>query len=330
MRDCALSKEYFISWWNLENLFDIEDAPSRPEYLTRQLGKELEGWTQQILDKKISQLAKVIKKMNNEKGPDLLGVCEIENKRVMKLLCDAINRPGRNYKPVHHDTRDKRGIDVGFIYDSSVFESGQDFSYEVLKRQATRDIYQVNFKTKENGNIKNDLIVVGNHWPSRSGGRYKSEPYRIIAAETLSYWHSRIQEEVGKKVPIIFMGDFNDQPYDRALIEYALSTREKRRVLSAKTAPRMFNLMWPLMAKGSGTYYYGGEFNMLDQFTVSKGFLLENQPFSVKNGSPHIINIDPKTNNVLKKPIRFGRPSSKLNQDGYSDHFPISMVISEE
>ncbi len=27
------------------------------------------------------------------------------------------------------------------------------------------------------------FIVVGNHWPSRSGGQYKSEPFRIIAGE---------------------------------------------------------------------------------------------------------------------------------------------------
>jgi len=326
-----MPREYYIAWWNLENLFDVENAADRPEYLRKQLAKELKGWNQQILDKKILQLSKNIKKMNNEKGPDLLGVCEIENERVMKLLVNSIDLPGRNYQVAHHDTKDKRGIDVGFIYDGSLFKGEQDFSYEVLKRLATRDIYQVNFKTKdENNNIKNDLILVGNHWPSRSGGRYESEPYRIIAAETLAYWHSRIQEILGKKTPIIFMGDFNDQPHDRSLTEYALSTREKRRVLSAKTAPRMFNLMWPLMAQGSGTYYYRGEFNMLDQFSVSKGFFSENEPFSVKNDSIEIINVDPVTSEALNTPIRFGRPSSKLNQKGYSDHFPISMVILEE
>lgn len=328
--DVTMTNNYYIAWWNVENLFDIESA-DRPDYLKKQLRKELKGWDPQVLARKISQLAKVIKAMNKKKGPDLLGVCEIENRNVMKLLSEAIKRPGRHYKVVHHDTEDKRGIDVGFIYDSSLFERGRDFSYEVLKRRATRDIYQVNFKTKEDGNVKNDLIIVGNHWPSRSGGRYDSEPYRIIAAETLAYWHTRILEAMkSKEVPIIFMGDFNDQPHDRALIEYALSTREKRRVLAAKAAPRMLNLMWDLMAKGSGTYFYSGEFNMLDQFIVSKGFLVENKPFKVKNGSIQINKIDPETKEVIKKPIRFGRPSKNLDVDGYSDHFPISMVISEE
>ena len=47
-----------------------------------------------------------------------------------------------------------------------------------MKRQATRDILQVNFMTKAE---EKRLVLIGNHWPSRSGGQYESEPYRIVA-----------------------------------------------------------------------------------------------------------------------------------------------------
>ena len=61
--------------------------------------------------------------MNDHKGPDLLGVCEVENKEVMTLLVDQlILETQRNYGIAHHDTEDGRGIDIAFIYDTDRLE----------------------------------------------------------------------------------------------------------------------------------------------------------------------------------------------------------------
>jgi len=73
--------------------------------------------------------------------------------------------------------------------------------------------------------------LIGNHWPARSAGQYLSEPYRMIAGETLSYYLDRIQDIRGEDTPIIVMGDFNDTPYDRSLTEYALSTVSKKKIM---------------------------------------------------------------------------------------------------
>ena len=70
---------HHIYWWNLENLFDIEKSSRRPEWLEKQIGKELVGWTSAVLDQKIANLCYVLQQLNNGKGPDVLGVCEIEN-----------------------------------------------------------------------------------------------------------------------------------------------------------------------------------------------------------------------------------------------------------
>jgi len=100
-----------------------------------------------------------------------------------------------------------------------------------------------------------------------------TKPYRIIAAETLSYWHERILEEKGKDVAILIMGDFNNEPHSRSMIQYALSTNSKTKVIKTTTAPRLYNLMWPLMGKGLGTFYYDNFPHMFDQFLVSKEFI---------------------------------------------------------
>jgi len=319
--------KHFVGWWNLENLFDVENSTERPAWLKKSLKRELKGWNKDVLTKKIYQLSKIISKMNDSKGPDILGICEVENKPVVEQVIKSLNSLGRNYKVAHHDTSDGRGIDVAFIYDGDKFEFEQQFSHEVIKRTATRDLFQVNLIGKQSGE---SLIVVGNHWPSRIGGEYETEPYRIVAAETMSYWHDRILEEKGKDVAIIVTGDFNDEPHSRSITKYALGTNNIIEFKNAKS-PKLFNLMWGLMGKGLGTHYMGNSHMMLDQFMISKGFLSENNHFKVKLDSIEIIRYpEMMSSNDYKGPIRFGRPSKGLNENGFSDHFPISLVLEED
>jgi hypothetical protein len=318
-------KSYYVGWWNLENLFDVFDSPQRPEWLQKELKKELEGWNQTVLNRKIEQLSQIIRQMNQGQGPDLLGVCEIENQTVMELLADSLEPLGRNYAVAHHDTSDLRGIDIGFIYDSDKFSKEAQFFHVVLKRQATRDLFQVNFKTASG----RDLILVGNHWPSRSGGQLESEPYRIVAAETLSYWISRILEEKGDEVSVIVLGDFNDEPFNRSVTDYALATNSRTKVLNSKI-PRLYNLMWPFLGQGLGTLYYSNFPNVLDQFMVTKSLLRQNAPWEIPTNSVKIERFpEMMARGDYPAPIRFGRPSQGLNENGFSDHYPISLILTE-
>lgn len=333
-------KEYYIAWWNLENLFDVDDSPNRSDKLQRTLKDELKGWSEGILDRKIGQLSKIISKMNNNMGPDIFGICEIENRSVVDRLVNSLAAGLHNhheYKIAHADTQDERGIDIALIYDSTKFnieknpQTGKDlvFSQFILKRVATRDILQVNFKSKASGNR---LVLIGNHWPSRRGGQYESEPYRIVAGETLSYFHQRIleenQDEEGKTA-ILVMGDFNDEPFNRSITEYALATTSILKVKLSREAPRLYNLMWPIMSKGFGTFYYQNFPNFLDQFMISKGIALENK-FSVKSDSTQIVKFAEMVKGEYEVPIKFGRPSDhSLNEHGYSDHLPISTTLIE-
>lgn len=324
---------YNISWWNLENLFDTFDSPHRPEWLQSKLNSELAGWDQQVLDMKLNNLASIIQKMNNNAGPDILGVCELENANVLEQLVQRIHFPAnqRNYQIAHFDMSDQRGIDIAFIYDAGRFTCEALFSHVVTQRNATRDLLQVNFRTVKG----NPLILIGNHWHSRISGQMETEPYRIIAAETLSYWMERINEICGKDVPILIMGDFNDEPFNRALSDYALSTHSKPKVLNARNV-RLLNLMYPVMGKGFGTFFYNNFPYMFDQFLVPKSMIKSTatiKPKKVNSSEYHVyIAMYPEmtANSDYPKPKPFGRPSkSSYDPEGFSDHFPISVILEE-
>ena len=317
--------DYYIAFWNVENLFDTEDSPCRSDKLKRVLANELTGWTSDILNRKISQLASSIHRMNRGSGPDILGVCEVENERVLNMLKNALAPLNRNYKIAHEDTGDRRGIDVAFIYDSGLFTAEDQFSHFIVKRLATRDLFQVNFRTNS-GRL---LVVIGNHWPSRRGGEYESEPYRIIAGETLAYFHQRIREvQNDDNVAVLAMGDFNDEPFNRSLVDHALSEQTRSKVTRARS-PRFLNLMWPILGQCLGTHYYENSPNVLDQFLVSKGLLTGNSNIRVITDSVEIIRFSEMVRSgTYPVPIHYGRKSD-VNRDGFSDHYPIAVRLRE-
>ena len=322
--------QYRIAFWNLENLFDIEGSPRRDDKVARAIGSDIKGWTQALLDRKISQLAYIIKEMGINKGPDLLGVCEVENLFVVQLLIQALAPLGRNYQIIHHDTQDKRGIDVAFIYDADLFTvpTGPGiesvFRHFILRRNATRDIVQVNFVTKKN----RMLGLMGNHWPSRSGGESESAPYRAMAGETLSYFHERVLEIYGATTPVLAMGDFNDEPFDASITDYALGQRAQDKVVKGRN-PYFLNLMWPMMGKGLGSLYYNGP-NMLDNILVNKNLLAPAAPIKVKANSANILRYAAMTDKSTGAPRLFGGMGKAVNQNGFSDHFPVEVVLIED
>ncbi|MBN2589961.1 MAG: hypothetical protein JXA96_08860 [Sedimentisphaerales bacterium] len=312
-----------IAWWNLENLFDHENA-LRPPELKSKLKSELKGWTANLRDKKISQLAKIIKSMFNDEGPALLGVCEIENEEVLKMLAGAINNPNRKYEIAAHQSPDARGIDISFIYDEKELSVLAKDHQVVIKRTATRDIFWIRLKVIG----KNaEFVAIANHWPSRSSGQYSSEPFRMLTGETLAYIVSQMLD-VDNELPIISMGDFNDEPFNRAMQEYLLGTRDPGRVRYSHSG-HMLNLMWPLMqGHDPGTYLFDSDWNMLDQFLVSYGMLRNASKIKVKQESVELYKPD-----ILKadggKARKFSRPSAKsgVDIDGFSDHFPILVKL---
>ena len=209
-------KEYqirTIAFYNLENLFDTTNDSLVFDDDRTPSGKD--NWTEDRYWKKIENLSKVISDIgsdNNPSGPDILGVCEAENRTVLE---DLINHPAlqkKNYGIIHFDSPDERGIDVGLLYAKSSFIPISFVSRRLLLtneegfRDYTRDQLVVE------GLLDNEKIyVIVNHWPSRSGGELRSRPYRLKAAEL----NRRIIDSLrylDSNANIVSMGDFNDDP----------------------------------------------------------------------------------------------------------------------
>jgi endonuclease/exonuclease/phosphatase family metal-dependent hydrolase len=315
-----------IAWWNLENLFDAQSA-TRPPELAAVLKNELKGWTAAVRDQKIDRLAAVIKLMFAGVGPDLLGVAEAESEAVLKLLAARMSLPGRAYTVLNHPSPDTRGIDTSFIYDASTLTPSDANHFVVAKRRGTRDLFWATFQPKAG---HGPFVALANHWPARSDGQYESEPFRMMVAETASYVLERLfaQDTAGDKLPVLLMGDFNDEPFNRAIEEYLLSSHDENAVVRGR-APNAFNLMWPLMIKPQpGTYVFDG-WNMLDQFLVTKGMLLAESKVRADLASVDIFRA-PVMCRKNGAPRRFGRPSQKSEFDpaGASDHFPITVSLT--
>ncbi len=322
--------KHHIYWWNLENLFDIENSPRRSEFLNNTLRGELEGWTVEVLDLKIGQLLSIITQFNKGNGPDIFGVCEVENAFVVELLIERMNQElSRDYAYVISDSADKRGIDSALIYDSALYNPDPGtFSLRIIKRNPTRDLFQVHLNTAAG----KKLLLVLNHWPSRSGGVLRTEPYRIMVAENLAYWIERMYEEQGEEASIVLMGDFNDNPTDRSLTDYLLANNNRALVKSDRTTKKyMYNLMHRFQDAQLGTTVFSSQYNLLDQFIISKHILSEVEGVDFNLSTVKIINYPELTSGSYQKPIRFSRPSrDNYDPDGFSDHLPIELVLNEK
>ncbi|MCF7973159.1 MAG: endonuclease/exonuclease/phosphatase family protein [Phycisphaerae bacterium] len=338
---------HFVAFWNLENLFAPEGFAQREPWIAQQMASDLSGWTQALFEIKIDQLVSIIRQMNGHQGPDILGVCEAENAFVLEQLTARLNGQinSRTYAVAHVDsTLDFRGIDTAFVYDASRYEVDPNaiFSHFVMRRTGTRDITQITLTTPGGS----ELIVLCNHWPSRSGGAYESRGYRMTAGETLSYWHQRIWEEKGNTQPIIAMGDFNDDPFDESIQIHARATRERGDVERVQTAVRFYNLAWHYLEQQGqdcqgnpkhlhGTLYHQGDGYVFDQLFVSKGLVMRSSPITVLEDTARIEMFPEMVDHrVSQGPKRFGLPKGNASQnvetDGFSDHFPVSVVIQEQ
>lgn len=335
-----------VSFWNLENLFAPEGFPDREPWIATAVASDLRGWDDVLYNRKLAQLAAIISQMSAGTGPDILGVCEVENRFVLEGLVDAVNGllPAREFDVVHADNvEDRRGIDTAFIYDRNVFSVDPDavFSHFVIRRTGTRDITQATFTSIDTGN---ELVALCNHWPSRSGGAVESAGFRATAGETLGYWHERIREVRGDDIPIIAIGDFNDDPFDGSVRYNANAWRERGDVERSRSA-RFYNLAWNYLSQTAtdhdgdertvdGTLYFRNDGNCFDQIFVNRSLLSGERGLIVAEHSAMIDAVPEMVDHrVNYGPIRFGLPrgnaEQNVNSDGYSDHFPVSVTIDE-
>jgi hypothetical protein len=110
----------------------------------------------------------------------------------------------------------------------------------------------------------------------------------------------------------------------------ALSTRQRAKVTSARENPLLWNLMWPLAGVPDGSLYFDNQPNMLDQFLVNKNMATGDAPIKVDPATAPILKPPAMvTPGVYPKPIPLSGMGKPVNQNGFSDHFQITLTITE-
>ena len=207
------SDEYSILFYNTENLFDTaDDIKTMDEEFTPEGTRH---WTSNRLTKKINDISKVILIASGWNPPQLIALCEVENKYVLEKLINETPLQSIPYKIIHKESPDSRGIDVALLFNVKEFFP-IEYQYIPLKSNEnvikTREILYVSGILNQTDTIH--LFI--NHWPSRYSGLLESQPMRNLAAQTLRK-HVDLLQSKYVEPKIIIIGDFNDQPTDESI-----------------------------------------------------------------------------------------------------------------
>ncbi len=248
-----------VMFWNVENYFDTYDNPSTTDEEFTPTGDN--RWSRKRFEKKRDDIAKTILLAADRYGelPALIGLAEIENAFVLQELLEETPLARTQYKYIHKDSPDSRGIDVALLYREELFTPVETkyigFSFP------TRDVLY----TKGVVNGLDTLHIMVNHWPSKRGNEESSGRKR----EYVSLKVSHVVDSILQRNPaanIVLMGDFNDTPASSPL----------------KNLEQLTNLAkWADGAEGS--YKYRESWSMIDQFLVSENLIREESNIKGKN-----------------------------------------------
>jgi len=319
-------KTVSIGFYNLENLFDtIYDS----ELLLNEefTPKSPKQWTSDRYQQKLSNMAYVISNMATGVTPDgiaILGVCEVENRGVLEDLVMEESIKERNYQIIHFDSPDKRGIDVGLLYNPIYFEVTNSKSYYLGLPDDT------SFFTRDqlivSGLSDGEKIhIIVNHWPSRRGGMEKSQHKRIAAGDLSRYIVDSLLV-LDKDAKIIVMGDMNDDPDDVSVTRH-LKAKGNREELKEH---ELYNPMFPLHTDSIGTLAYRKKWNLFDMVIVSQGLLGESN-YEYKYYQAEVFDqpyLRQTEGDYAGYPNR--TYAGKYYLGGYSDHFPVYVYLIKE
>ncbi len=315
--------EFNMLFYNVENLFDISDDP-----LTQDDEYTPEGdrrWTWKRMNKKIVDISKVLLNSTGWNPPDIIGLCEIENRFVLEKLISQSPLKTCSYKIIHKESPDDRGIDIAFLYNSNTFNP-IEYRYIPLsdkegKMIRTREILYVCGILHS----LDTLHLFFNHWPSRFGGLLESRPARHTAALTLRT-EIELLHKKHSNPKVIIAGDFNDQPDDQSLLQ-TLGALPPSGTCSKST---LYNLSFPWMNDEIKTIKFQSQWSVFDQIIVSGALLDKNEQVYTRPEwaqvvkLPFLLEDDPTYGG---KRIRRTYTGFKYN-GGFSDHLPVVLKVA--
>lgn len=348
---CGQQKNYLIhtvAFYNFENLFDtINDPATNDDEWTP---KGAQHWNSKKYYQKLENLSRVLVEIGsaeNTNAPTFIACSEIENRGVLE---DLIKQPGlsaKEYGIIHFDSPDKRGIDVALLYQRKYFrpttytniplyvykkEIPTDVPFVTETPEKSDDALEINY---QNNRVftRDQLLITGfldgeeihiivNHWPSRSGGEKKSSPFRE-AAGTLNRKIIDSLQHINANAKVITLGDLNDGPLNNS-VKKALGAKGKK---TAVPPLGIYNPFEAMAKKGFGTIAFRDSWDIFDQIMVSESLIKNN--FSTyqywKAGiynKPFLIQTSGQYKGYPKR--------HSATEVGFSDHFPVYIYLLKE
>lgn len=306
-----------IAFYNLENLFDLEDDPYTND--NDFLHVSAKKWTPKRYRNKLRKLSYAISNIGRRetgKHPAIVGMAEVENAKVIEDLINSKHLEPYNYGYVHYNSLDERGIDVALIYDMDYFKvtSSNKFTIELMTLDGladyTRDILLVS------GQLDGETMhIIVNHWSSRREGEKETEPKRLTASAKVG----EIIDSLKVKEPdakILIMGDFNDDPNSKSII-------------SLMDGYQLYNPMTTLRSFNRGSTQHNKHWILFDQILFTPNFLASSKE-QFEFYKADIFDEDfLKLFNGPYKGSPFRTYVGKKYKGGYSDHFPVYAIFKK-
>jgi hypothetical protein len=339
-----------VAFYNFENLFDTINDPITNDEEWTPTGDQ--HWNTKKYHQKLENLARVLAEIGTDENPNsptFIGGAEIENQSVLEDLIKQPKLIGKDYGIIHFDSPDKRGIDVALLYQKKQFQptsylnvplyvyKGEQPITEVAKTDASEnleaeDVTQISTKNNRvytrdqllvTGSLNGEEIhIIVNHWPSRSGGEKKSSPFREAAGDLNRKIIDSLQR-INPNAKVVVMGDLNDSPFNKS-VKKALGAKGK---IQEVDTFGIYNPFEEMANKGSGTIAFRDSWDLFDQVMISKPLLqkdyntfqywkagIYNKPFLIQQSSKY-----------KGYPLRHS-----LTEIGFSDHFPVYVYLIKE
>ncbi len=310
-------------FYNMENMFDCEnDSITNDDTYTPE---GMHHWTYYKYKQKQNNIAKVLIAMGEWGAPDIVGMCEVENRRVLNDLVRFTPLHAYQYGVVHYDSPDARGIDVALLYRKDrfrvIYEDTIHIVYPGDSVSTTRNILYVKGLVP---GVADTLHIFVCHWPSRYGGYAQTVLKRNYTAQVLRE-HVDAIIAANEAAKVICCGDFNDYPDNESVSE----------VLRARSPQYAQNddyihLLYPYFNQNNvGTHKYQGWWGILDHLVVNRafyeaesGYIIERQGYIYSKD----FMLEKDETNMGYKPYRT-YVGMKYN-GGFSDHLPVYVDIS--
>ena len=333
-----------VAFWNMENFFDPYVDSTKTYNAFTEDG--MQHWTKSRFYRKRNNMYKAILAMSENRPMGIIGMCEVENEYVLSAIFDQTPLKKHNYRYVHYEGPDKRGIDPAIVYSIDHFQLVESAVIPYYNPEDTayhsRDILYAKFVAVEAPEpaapeahrrvegpifVADTIHVFVNHWPSRYSGELETVGSRSCSAAIL---RSKVDSIVsvapeGYQPKVIMMGDLNDCPTDPSVYD----------VLRARHPSEMeegcfVNLFGKNDGLGfEGTLKHQADWQIFDQIIVTPA-VMDGEGLHYQEGSARIFHADfmleddetyhgKKLFRTYIGPRYFG---------GFSDHLPVYIDLA--